>query len=173
MLSDLFLEAGKLKEIERTGWIRSGIPKPESVADHSWRTALMAMLLCPDGLDREKAIMMALVHDLGEVDAGDITPADKVLAKDEIERHCIARLSSLLPGEKASQLKELWEEFASHKTPLARFVKECDVLDMGLQAKEYEGRYKDVIHGDWPFVQHARERLSQDMRMILDAEDKI
>ncbi len=64
-------EAGKLKAVRRQGWIERGVKKPESVADHCFGTALACMVV-PGDVDRDKAIRMALVHDLAEARVGDI-----------------------------------------------------------------------------------------------------
>ena len=63
-----FLRAvGGLKGLTRRGWLEAGIKNPESVAEHSYRTAVLAMILADlQGLDAEKAIRMALLHDMAE-----------------------------------------------------------------------------------------------------------
>src|SRR3989338_6896951 len=69
----------KLKDLKRTGWILKKIPTPESVADHSFRTSIMALLLADKlNLDKNKCVQMALIHDISESIAGDITPHDKI-----------------------------------------------------------------------------------------------
>jgi putative hydrolase of HD superfamily len=70
----LMKHSGKLKELKRTGWVESGILEPESVADHSYRTTLLAMILSDQkGLDTLKTVKMALLHDLVESVTGDLT----------------------------------------------------------------------------------------------------
>jgi len=65
--------AGKLKRISRAGWIKEHVKDPESVAEHSYRLALMTMFASIDReIDQAKAIKMALVHDLAESQIGDI-----------------------------------------------------------------------------------------------------
>ncbi|MFN7146928.1 MAG: HD domain-containing protein, partial [Myxococcota bacterium] len=66
-------EAVLLKEVDRSGWTRIGVPHPESVAAHSWGVALLALLRCPPELDRHKLLAMAILHDLAEVRVGDLT----------------------------------------------------------------------------------------------------
>jgi putative hydrolases of HD superfamily len=61
----LMLNAGKLKELKRTGWVESEVSDPESVADHSYRVALLTMVLSDkEGLDTLKAVRISLLHDL-------------------------------------------------------------------------------------------------------------
>lgn len=71
LLARLEMIAG-LKDVARSGWVLRGIERPESVADHSWGTAYLCLLLAPAGIDRERSVAMALVHDLAEVETGDI-----------------------------------------------------------------------------------------------------
>ena len=69
---DFALLAGKLKELKRAGWIRHHVPLPESVAEHSYRVAMLAMVLAKRAnVDELTAIKIALVHDLAEVEVGD------------------------------------------------------------------------------------------------------
>ena len=74
---ELILKAEKLKGVKRTGWVRKGIPEAESVADHSFGVAILALLLSlPPEIDRDALIKMALLHDLGESVIGDIVCED-------------------------------------------------------------------------------------------------
>jgi len=85
-LLDFLIVAGRLKTIPRTGWVDSGVGEPESVADHSFRTALAAMILSDSmGLDTCKVMRMALLHDLAEAETGDITPMMKMPNHLELE----------------------------------------------------------------------------------------
>jgi 5'-deoxynucleotidase YfbR-like HD superfamily hydrolase len=75
-LLEFLRNAGDLKMIPRTGWVQAGIKEPESVADHSFRMTLLAMVLSDQmGLDTEKVVRMALIHDLAESRTGDLPQA--------------------------------------------------------------------------------------------------
>lgn len=135
-----FLLAGRLKETPRAGWPLRGVADPESVADHSFRLALLALVLAPrtgEPLDRERCVAMALVHDLAECLVGDITPYDGVPAEEKRRREeeAVRRLSGLA-GD--ARLLELWREYDAAATPEARFVKELDKLETVMQAAAYE-----------------------------------
>ena len=141
---------GILKTIERTGWVRNKIPHPESVAEHSFRTGILAMLLSKDmNVDPLKSIKMALIHDIGESIIGDIVtesnqeqkyPKTWHDQKKEKERMAIKRIFSSLSKEGVEYIK-LFDEFEEDKTPEARFVKQLDKLEMAIQAYEYESKY--------------------------------
>lgn len=132
--AELLAEAMRLKALDRAGWKRVGVVNPESVAAHSWGVALAALLRCPPELNREKVLMMALLHDLAEVRIGDITPHDGVPREEKKRREQEAALSLFADHP---ELVALWQEAESQSTPEARFVKSMDLLDMGLQALEY------------------------------------
>ena len=136
-LRDRLLEALALKELPRAGWLRAGLDEPESVAAHSWGVAWLVLALCPEGLDRGRALAIAVLHDLPEVRVGDITPHDGVSATEKSIAETAA-LSDLLRGlPQAPELMDLWMEYEQGTTPEGRFVKACDKLDMALQAHRY------------------------------------
>lgn len=132
--------AGRLKETARAGWGLRGIGDAESVADHSFRVGLLALVLARDAdppLDRERCVAMALVHDLAESVVGDITPYDGISSeeKNRRERGAMERLAAML-GD--GEVLRLWEEYQAAETAEARFVKDLDRLETVLQAAEYE-----------------------------------
>jgi len=138
----------------------------ESVADHAFRTALLAWLAAgaaPElGLDRDRVLKLALVHDLAEALAGDPTPYDPALipdndpaarraflnqrhvrsdarrdAKHAAEVAAMVDLLADLPPAIAAELRALWDEAEAVATPEARFVKGADRLERYLQSREY------------------------------------
>lgn len=142
-----YLQAMQLKRLYRQGWLKRGVNETdcESVADHTFGVALLALLAPePEGvhLDRSRAALLALVHELGEVYAGDITPVDGV-SKEEKSRLERASLERVLDGHpEAASIRSLWEEFEEGTSAEARFVRQLDRLEMGIQAAMYraEGR---------------------------------
>ena len=167
-LLEFLQKAGKLKDIERSGWKRNKVERPESVADHSWRTAMMAFILAKRlGLDESKAMKMAIVHDLGESEIGDYMPHE--LAHDHKqakEREAMKTICSKL-GKEGEEIFGLWEEFEHGKSKEGKLVKELDKLEMALQAAEYEngGRSKDL--GE--FISHTEKFLkSKEMKKLLE-----
>ena len=139
-----FVRMMDLKGLYRQGWLKRGVPelRAESVADHSFGTALLALLLADHlgetdefaGLDPHRCIEMALIHELGEVYAGDITPADGVPKEEKYrrEREALVRVVAGLP--EAERFLALWEEFEAGTSPEARFIRQLDRLEMGIQA---------------------------------------
>lgn len=139
---ELLEAAGKLKRIKRTGWVEVGIKEPESVAEHSFRTALLAMILADlKDLDAEKAVRMALLHDLAEAEVGDLTPEKKGARGPALtleENEAMDRLLSTLPEPLSARYRSLWREFQAAVSPEARMVIQADKLEMCIQALEYK-----------------------------------
>jgi len=138
-LIEVLEAAGQLKQTQRAGWVRVGIAHPESVAAHSYRVAVLALLLGPRlGLNVEKLLRLALLHDLPEARVGDLTPADRVTPRDKhaLESTAFAEIVGGLPEGPA--LDALWREYAANASPEARLVHQLDKLEMALQALEYE-----------------------------------
>lgn len=119
----------KLKCNTRHSWTSDG--RRESVAEHSWRLAVMAML-CEDEfpeLDMQKVIKMCLVHDFGEAITGDIPAFQKTRGHEDEEYMAIAFLLSELPIGRADELAELFEEMEARVTPEAKLLKALDNLE--------------------------------------------
>jgi putative hydrolase of HD superfamily len=173
---DFLMKSGLLKSMNRHGWVIDGVKEPESVADHSFRTALMVMVLCPENLDRDKAVRMALVHDLPEAITGDLVLLEYA-QQHERDLHPPGTFSGVTKKEKAGLEKKamqeitagldsgevaaLWKEYEEGGTPEAVFVKSVDKLEMCIQAVEYElqKRYKvkDISH----YFTVARQKIKE------------
>ncbi|HJX06287.1 MAG TPA: HD domain-containing protein [Candidatus Nanoarchaeia archaeon] len=139
---DFFNTAEKLKRVKRAGWVREGVPNAESVADHSFSTALLCYILADSlKVNKDKIIKMALLHDLAEVEAGDNVShrGDKIVSsiknKLEKEERVMKKMFSKVDGE---EYMNLWIEFTEQKTREAIILKQIDKLEMAFQASEYE-----------------------------------
>ena len=131
--------SGKLKEIKRTGWVESGIESPESVADHSYRTTLLSMVLSDEkGLNTLKTMKMALLHDLAESVTGDLTPKQKEETHNEKESKALKKAINGLPEKIKKSYLEVFTEFQENKTLEAQLVHNADKIDMLYQTREYE-----------------------------------
>ena len=122
----------ELKNLPRTGWIRSGVNNPESVAAHSWGMAILALRLAPKELDLLKILTMCIVHDLPEVRVGDLTPHDDTSQKSRLEYDAMSKIAPEWLG--------ILMDYDSGASAEARFVKQIDKLDMGLQAMLYQSQ---------------------------------
>ena len=138
-LVKFFETIGKLKRTPRSGWVEVGVPKPESVADHTFRTAILCMVYSRlEGLDELKLLRMALLHDLPEAIIGDLTPSRKTTRSKDEENNAMNEMLSLLPKEQREKYMAVWNEYQEGKTIEAKAVRQLEKLEMALQAKEYE-----------------------------------
>ena len=157
----IYYEFANLKHLYRQGWLARDIPTEqcESVAEHTLGVALAAMFLAdlsyPD-LDPLKIIRMALIHDFGEIYAGDIIPTDQIPSeeKSDLEKEAVIQIFKGLPN--GGDYLSLWEEFEKGTSPEARIVRQIDKLEMALQASIYE----KLKLGDLPeFFHSARKEI--------------
>lgn len=126
----------KLKCNTRHSWTSSG--RHESVAEHSWRLATMAML-CKDeypSLDIDKVIKMCLIHDFGEAVTGDIPSFYKSEENEKEELHAIEFLLSKLPSDTALELKALFDEMIALESEEAKLFKALDNLEAVISHNE-------------------------------------
>ncbi|RMF28614.1 MAG: HD domain-containing protein [Candidatus Nitrosothermus koennekii] len=135
--------ANKLKSIKRKGWIAKAKVEEkdaESVADHSYQTALITMLLADmKGYDSCKAIKLALIHDLAEAIVGDYMPEEiSNKKKHEEENDAIDNMLTLLPSNIREEYKHLWLEYINNTSKEADLVHQIDKLEMIIQADEYK-----------------------------------
>ena len=133
---------GKLKRLDRTGWVRKNIKNPESVSDHMYRMSVMAMVLGDSlgNLKRDHCVKMCLVHDMAESIVGDITPYDGVSKeeKHKKESEAIDYLCGMVDEKVGKEIKDLFMEYERQETEEAKFVKDLDKFEMILQAHSYE-----------------------------------
>ena len=144
-LLEVFFEIQSLKNLFRQGWLKNGVEKKfcESVADHSFSTAMLAWLLAdeyfPD-LDISKVIKYSLIHEIGEIYAGDITPDDNVTEKEKYELEFASVKSVFSKLTNGNKFIKLWEEFENAENKEAKFIKQIDRLEMAFQAYFYENK---------------------------------
>jgi putative hydrolase of HD superfamily len=174
---EFFHQIGKLKGNPRRGWVINDIKNPESIAEHTFRAAVMAWLLAEKKkLNVEKVLKIALIHDICEVYAGDTTPYDSILPKSkkkraellktwprfsnaekkrlakekhERERKCLDLLILDLPADTKKEIKKLWLDYENGLTPEGRFFKQMDRLEDFLQSMEYWQKHGKPPQGPW------------------------
>lgn len=151
-------ELMRLKAVPRMGWLLRGVRDVESVADHSFGVAFVAMLLADlaqrQGLEPnvEKVLRMALLHDLTEARTGDLPNTvkryfDKGALHAADQRAADDILSGL--GAIGEEYLLLWREYEARESLEARIVKAADKLDLLLQAREYEKGGAQNLHEFW------------------------
>lgn len=172
----LVMRVHTLKQTVRTGWNMEfppahrlktrRVPEAESVADHSYSLALYAFAVASElGLDAEKLVTMALIHDVAELITLDIVTAtlegeDKVRAKlDKLQREQAAAEELFIPhGPFGNRCYDLWLEYVDQVTEEARILSQLDKLECAAQAVHYEALGYEVTAQD--FIDYARPYLT-------------
>lgn len=126
------LEIDRLKTVLRRSLLADA-SRRENSAEHSWHLAMAVVVLAEHAapeVDLSRVLLMVLVHDVVEIDAGDTYFYDHAAraAKAEREREAAERIFGLLPAEQGRELREAWEEFEARETAEARFAYAVDRL---------------------------------------------
>lgn len=174
---NFFIEVGKLKRKYRKGWQVYQIKDSESTAEHIFRMTIIAWLLSKrKNLNQERIIKIALVHDLCEIYAPDVTPYDPLLPKNpkkalevlknwpkftptlkrkkykekyKRELQSLKKLTSKLPSNLKAEIITLWLDFEEGLTKEGRFVKQVDKIENLLQGLEYWKKYGKIQRHLW------------------------
>ncbi|MDB6453519.1 HD domain-containing protein [Falsirhodobacter sp. 20TX0035] len=134
-------EADRLKGVLRAGRLCDG-SRFENSAEHSWHLSLYAMVLAdhaPADVDMPRALKMLILHDLVEIDTGDVPihsqngTAHASAAQQAAEARAADRIFGLLPADQATEFRCIWEEFEANATPTAIFAKSLDRVQPVLQ----------------------------------------
>lgn len=166
-----YFEFNHLKQLYRQGWLQRGLPpeRCESVAEHTLGVVVLAWWLAESrfpGLDVDRVLRLALVHDFGEIFAGDFTPQDEVAPeeKSRLEEDAVRQVFGRLP--QGEDYVSLWQEFESQESPEARFVRQIDRLEMAFQASVYEHQGFAPVND---FFASARRSVTQpELKEMLD-----
>ena len=190
---NFFELVGHLSEIKRQGWVDRGIINPESVADHSFAVALMSTFEAKRrGLDVQRTSMMALIHDLSEIYAGDIPPyqhlpeeqkAEALLNwvppseealrdKHKKEEEALKKITQRLPLEFRTLIMDLWREYNDGQTEEAKLVRRMDRIQRLIQAKKYRDQdesfpigsfLQDSLASDDPEIRRMARNIKKDI----------
>lgn len=187
------LEIDREKNILRQTHL-SGGGRQENDAEHAWHMAVMAYLLreyANEPIDLAKTLMMILIHDVVEIDAGDTYAYDEAAAATQREREEAAaeRLFGLLPEDQGRELRELFEEFEAYETPEARFAHTMDNFQplmlndsngggdwraRGVRRSQVEKRNEKTGTGSgiiWDYMQKIIEKNVQKGNLLEEKED--
>ncbi|MBD2386507.1 HD domain-containing protein [Cylindrospermum sp. FACHB-282] len=157
------IEIDRLKQVLRQTSLVGG-SRRENSAEHSWHLAVMAIALseyAPVGVDISHAIKMLLIHDLVEIDVGDIFCYDVQgnQNKAELEAQAAIRLFGLLPENQGEELRLLWEEFEAGETPAAKFAAALDRIQPLLHNQQNNG-------GTWLIYEITRDQVMKRMAPV-------
>jgi len=155
-IAKFLYEMGQLKRVKRSGWWIAGVMDPESVAEHSFRTAVVAYILAQlEGANLEKVVSMALFHDMSEARTND---AHRIVRRyvnwEGVDKKAVEDQSKRLPEKMGERITSIISEFEQAVSLEARVVRDADLLECLVQAREYQTLgYNDVV--DWIFNAQA------------------
>lgn len=178
------VEVDKLKQIFRQTYLMDRSRK-ENDAEHSWHFSLMAVLLteyAAEPVDVLRAVKMALIHDLVEIDAGDVLVYDEAAraAQKAREQKAAERIFALLPADQARAYRSLWEEYESQQSSEARYAAAIDRLQpilhnyhtQGAAWKEHGVTYEQVVARNKHIANGAPRLWNYVETLLCDAVDK-
>ncbi len=163
-------EIDKLKYIFRkTKLINSD--RPENDAEHSWHLAVMAIVLAEhsnEPVDLAKVMKMVLIHDIVEIDSGDVFAYDTVKSHDNFNEELKAakRIFGILPNEQAEEFINIWIEFEEMKTPESKFARALDRLEPLLQNASNNG-------GTWREFDVKFDKVIEKKKAIKDGSEEL
>lgn len=174
----------KLKCNTRHSWTSSG--RRESVAEHTWRLSLMALLTKDEfpSLDNDKLIKMCIIHDLGEAITGDVPSFFKTEDHEKAEEDAIKNLLSMLPDTLSGEFRALYDEMREMKTDEARLYKALDNMEAVISHNEapistwIEKEYtENLIYGErtaseFEWTRGVRELLRRDSLEKIEKESE-
>jgi putative hydrolase of HD superfamily len=188
---DFLRAAERLKSTTRTGYTSAGTQ--ESVAEHTWRLCLIAVVLAPafPDLDFAKLVKICIIHDLGEAIHGDVSAPEQArraasglsTGKSELERRDLLELLAPLPAALRDEIASLWDEYEAAESPEAKLAKGLDKLEtimqhnQGLNPPDFDYRF-NLGYGrkhtaDIPLIAQVREILDRETEArAVDAETK-
>jgi putative hydrolases of HD superfamily len=157
------VEADKLKTVVRRTPLVD-LSRLENSAEHSWHLILLILVMReygPKDIDWMRVMAMVTVHDLVEIDAGDVSAydVDAFAAKALREQAAANRIFGLLPPDQQEQFRDLWDEFEAHQTPEARFANAVDRLQPLIQNAHASG-------GSWRNQTLLRQQILNRMAPI-------
>ncbi|WP_327375669.1 HD domain-containing protein [Streptomyces sp. NBC_01216] len=151
-------EAGTLKQARRTGWWMAGVRDPESVAEHSWRTSLIASVIAKlEGADPARAAFLAVWHDSQETRTGDVNHLGKKYAEGTDPEAVTADQTKGMPELLASTIRELVAEYEAKESAETLCARDADKLECLLQGIEYKAQgYQNAQR----WIDNSRARLT-------------
>ncbi|MGW6705773.1 HD domain-containing protein [Streptomyces sp. NPDC054956] len=161
-------EAGTLKNARRTGWWMAGVGNPESVAEHSWRTALIASIIAKlEGADPARAAFLAVWHDTQETRTGDVNHLGKKYSTSADPVAVTADQTAGMPELLASAIQDLVAEYEAKDSPEAVCARDADKLECMLQGVEYRAQgYENAQR----WIDNSRARLATETAQRLADE---
>lgn len=136
---EFILEAGALKRVPRSGWSLLGIDNPESVADHSFRCAVIGYVIAHmENVSVYRVLLMTLFNDIHEARITDLHKmAQRYIEAEVAEDASFEDQIGPLPAEIQSEMSDIRGDYRAQESPESIVARDCDILECLIQAKEY------------------------------------
>jgi putative hydrolases of HD superfamily len=144
-MANFLYEMGLLKRLPRAGWLVAGVDRPESVAEHSFRAAIIGYLLAQvEGADPARTALLCLFHDTQETRVGDVPRIGKPYVTTAPNPQVTADQVAGFPAELGRAVRALVDDYEDQESAEARLARDADRLECLIQAREYQANGHDV-----------------------------
>jgi 5'-deoxynucleotidase YfbR-like HD superfamily hydrolase/biotin operon repressor len=170
--ASFLFEAGHLKNLSRAGWLLLGIPGPESVAEHSFRVAIVAATLAAmDGADPGRTALLALFHDFHETRIGDVPSVGRAYVRTAKPEAITVDQTAAMPHEMAKMWQGLTAEYEAGETAESRLAHDSDKVETLLQAIEYQAQGHDTEPWKETSLAALRTETGRELARAIGATD--
>jgi 5'-deoxynucleotidase YfbR-like HD superfamily hydrolase len=171
-VASYLFEIGSLKHLPRAGWLRLGMQRPESVAEHSFRVGITGMILASiEGADVGHTSALCLLHDTAETRLGDITAISRAYVTTRPAEEVSEDQTAQMPEDTAKVFRDLVAEYEASVTTEAKIAKDADKLESLLQAVEYQAQGFDTSAWQDTSVTALRTEAGRQLARAIMAAD--
>ena len=157
MINEL-IKTLQLKDEKRSGQQLYNIEDPDSIAAHSWSVSLLTLIYgTKSDINLEKALKMAIVHDIPEIETGDIAKRankeNQEASDEEKEQNELNAILDISKNLRRNEIRQLWKDYNMKNTPEAKLVKDMDLIETSLTAlkNQKEQNYNPEDNQDLPY----------------------
>jgi 5'-deoxynucleotidase YfbR-like HD superfamily hydrolase len=145
-IASFLYEMGLLKRVKRAGWLVAGVADPETIAEHTFRTAIIGYVLAVlEGADAAKTVLLCLFHDTQETRTGDVPYVGRPYVTTVPNVEVTSDQIRSLPPEIGEAVRALVGEYEARTSLEAKIAKDADKLECLVQAREYQVQgYEDI-----------------------------
>jgi putative hydrolases of HD superfamily len=168
--AQFLFEMGHMKQLPRAGWLLLGIPRPETVAEHSFRVAIVGMTLAAlEGADTGRTAALCVLHDAHETRVGDVHSVGRAYVVTAAPAAVTAHQTAGMPDEAAKVFQALTDEYEAGETLEARVARDADKLETLLQAAEYAAQGHDTAAWRETSIAALRTEAGQELARAISA----
>ena len=171
-VASFLFEMGHLKRVPRSGWLLLGVPKPETIAEHSFRVGIIGMALAAlEGADVGRTSALCLLHDAHETRIGDVPSVGRAYVTTAAPEAVSSHQTAGMPDSAAKAFQELTAEFEAGQTIEAQVARDADKLETLLQAVEYQAQGHDTAAWQETSIAALRTETAKQLAQAIGAAD--